>query len=95
MRGYSLGFLKRIKKPFFLDKRRVRPRNDQFLKRLQKFNNNLNYYLLSKKRNSIHYNFYTHFMAAVEKRKGKLGYLNWSMFYAHKTPVKVISHRRT
>jgi len=95
MKAYSLGFLKRIKKPFFLDNRRGDVENIHFLKRIQKFNNNLNYYLLNKKRNQISYNFYTHLVSVIKKRKGKLGYLNWSMFYAHKTPTKIISHRRT
>jgi hypothetical protein len=76
MKAYSLGSLKRIKKPFFLDNRRGDVENIHFLKRIQKFNNNLNYYLLNKKRNQISYNFYTHLVSVIKKRKGKLGYLN-------------------
>ena len=69
-------------------------KNSRFLNRLHKFNDNLNTFVNLKNENKISYVVSTTLLKLLRKRKGKLGYLNWSMFYAHQKDIRIIRGRK-
>jgi ribosomal protein S4 len=56
-----------------------------FINKLNSFNSNISAFMNLKKDSLLRNTFFSLFVKMIENSRGKLGYLNWSLFYAKKS----------
>lgn len=83
-----IPYYKNINVRLFFNKTSTSNSKFKFINKLNSFNNNMHNFVNIKKNSIISNNFFSFFLRILEKRKGKLGYLNWNLFHAQKSMLK-------